>query len=283
MTASYAPEMRGGPSIGRGVQRVGSEGFQSDRPPSARTAMPDRSPAGGGVGIGNRGVTNMALAGGNRAGMGAGPSRFGNAGLFAHTNGGVGGFGGAGSGGFGHGNSFGSGGGSFNGGGSRFGGGNGFSGSGFGHGWNGGSGRWNSGYGHGGYGHGGYGHGYGRWGYGHGWGYGWGPGWGGWGGDGWWFLDDLFGLALNVTSFALNPWTPFATLGADLIGDGVQALGNLDSNNYGGDSGDQGSYGVYANDPGSYYNSDYTYPPYRQTYQPLCGTVDSAENPGCLQ
>ncbi|MBV9888380.1 MAG: hypothetical protein JO119_17700, partial [Acidobacteria bacterium] len=145
---------------------------------------------------------------------------------------------------------------------------------------------------HGGYGHGygrwGYGHGwgYGRgWGYGHGWGYGWGPGWGwgGWGGDGWWLLDDLFGLALNVTSFALNPWTPFATLGADLIGDGVQALGNLDSNNYGGDYGDQGSYGVYADDPGYYYNSDYTYPPYRQPYQPLCGTAYSAENPGCFQ
>ncbi len=143
---------------------------------------------------------------------------------------------------------------------------------------------WNGGYGH--HGYGGYGHyGYGRtWGYGHGWGYGWGPGWGwGWGG-GWGFLDDLFGLALNATTFALNPWSPFATLGADLIGDGVQALGNLDNNNnnYGGNYGDQGSYGGYSNDPG-YDNSNYTYPPYRQPNQPLCGTDDSPDNPGCVQ
>ena len=148
---------------------------------------------------------------------------------------------------------------------------------------------WNGGGGHYGYGRGyGYGHGwaYGRgWGYGHGWGYGWGPGWGwGWGG-GWGFLDDLFGLALNATTYALNPWSPFATLGADLIGDGVQALGNLDNNNnnYGGNYGDQGSYGVYQNDPSYYDNSNYTYPPYRQPYQPLCGTEDSADNPGCVQ
>ena len=76
----------------------------------------------------------------------------------------------------------------------------------------------------------------------------------------------MFGLALNFSSLALNPWTPFATLGADLIGDGVQALGNLDNNNnnnYGGNyGGDQGTYGVYANDPGYYDNSNYTYPPY---------------------
>jgi hypothetical protein len=140
---------------------------------------------------------------------------------------------------------------------------------------------WNGGYGHHGYG------GYGRYGYGRGWGYGWGPGWGwGWGG-GWGFLDDLFGLALNFSSLALNPWSPFATLGADLIGDGVQALGNLDNNNnsYGGynNGGDQGSYGVYPNDPGSYNNSGYAYPPYRQPYQPLCGTDDSPDNPGCVQ
>jgi hypothetical protein len=65
-----------------------------------------------------------------------------------------------------------------------------------------------------------------------------------------------------------------------LIGDGVQALGNLDNNNnnYGGNYGDQGSYGVYQNDP-YYDNSNYTYPP----YQPLCGTEDSADNPGCVQ
>jgi hypothetical protein len=222
----------------------------------------------------------MALAGTNRSGMGSGPSRFGNAGLFAHTNLGTGS---SGSSGFGHGNSFG--GGSFANGGSRFGSGNGFSNTGFGHDWSGGSGRWNGGYGHNGYGHYGYGHyGYGRWGYGRGWGYGWGPGWGwGWGGGGWWFLDDLFGLALNATSYALNPWSPFATLGADLIGDGVQALGNLNNNNNGGDYGDQGSYGVYRNDSGYYDNSNYSYPPYRQPYQPLCGTDYSTENPGCEQ
>ena len=212
--------------------------------------------------------------------MGSGPSRFGNAGLFAHSNAGAANFGGAGSGGFGHRNSFG--GGSFTGGSSRFGTGNGFSNVGLGHSWNGGLGHWNGGYGHNGYGYGHYG--YGHYGYGHGWGYGWGPGWDrgwGWGwGGGWWFLDDLFGLALNVSSYALNPWSPFATLGADLIGDGVQALGNLNNNN-GGNNGD--SYGVYANAPSYYDNSNYTYPPYRQPYQPLCGTDDSTENPGCVQ
>jgi hypothetical protein len=102
----------------------------------------------------------------------------------------------------------------------------------------------------------------------------------------------LFGLALNFTSTALNPWSPFATLGANLIGDGVQALGNLDNNNnyggdygnYGGDYGDQGSYGGgYSSDPGYYDNSGYTYPPYSQQYQPLCGTDASSENPGCVQ
>jgi len=117
------------------------------------------------------------------------------------------------------------------------------------------------------------------------WGYGWGSGWGG---DDWWLLDDLFGLALNFTSVALNPWSPFATLGADLLGDGVQALGNLDNNNgygnYDGNYDDQGSYGGgYSNDPGYYDNSGYTYPPYRQPYQPLCGTDYSSENPGCVQ
>jgi hypothetical protein len=91
----------------------------------------------------------------------------------------------------------------------------------------------------------------------------------------------------------LNPWSPFTTLEADLLGDGVQALGNLDNNNnnYGGDSGnyggdysDQGSYGGgYSSDPGYYDNSGYTYPPYRQQYQPLCGTDASSENPGCVQ
>jgi len=303
MTTSYAPSMRGGPSVGRGIQRVGSEGFQADRPPSART-MPERATGGGASFGGNRGVSNMALAGKNRSGMNFGPSRFGNAGLMAHYNSG-GGLTNTSLGSFGGGRSFS--GGSFGGGGSRFGNsGGGFGRSGYGNNWNSG-GYGHGGYGHGGYGHGGYGHygyghygyghgwGYGRgwgyghgWGYGGGWGYGWGPGWGygwgGWGGDGWWLLDDLFGLALNATSYALYPWNSFATIGADLIGDGVQALGNLDdNNNYGGGYGDQGSYGVYSNDSGYYDNSNYTYPPYRQPYQPLCGTDYSAENPGCVQ
>jgi hypothetical protein len=241
--------------------------------------MPERSSAnGGGFGGTRGGVTNMALAGNNRSGMNFGASRFGNAGLMAHNNFGGSSFANAGLGSFGHGNSFS--GGSFSGAGSRFGSNGGFGHTGYGH-------SWNGGYGHGGYGRGGYGHyGYGRYGYGHGWGYGrgWGYGWGGWGGNGWWFLDDLFGLALNATSYALNPWSPFATLGANLIGDGVQALGNLDNNNnYGGDYDDQGSYGVDSNDSGYYDKSGYTDPPYRQPYQPLCGTEDSAENPGCVQ
>lgn len=131
-------------------------------------------------------------------------------------------------------------------------------------------------YGHGGYGYHSYGHyGYGRYGYGH-YGYGWGRGgWGwGWGGDGLWFLDDIFGLALNFSSLALNPWSPFATLGADLIGDGVQALGNLDNN-------DQGSYNNNY-DP-SPYNYQQQYPDDQQSYPPLCGTDYSDENPGCVQ
>jgi hypothetical protein len=130
-----------------------------------------------------------------------------------------------------------------------------------------GSGRYGNGYGRGGFGYGGYRH------YGYGWGRG---GWGGgWGGDGLWFLDDLFGLALNFSSFALNPWSPFATLGADLIGDGVQALGNLDNNN------GQGSYNSsYA--PGPYdYQQQYSND--QQNYAPLCGSQFSDENPGCVQ
>ncbi|HUE44077.1 MAG TPA: hypothetical protein VMP12_10950 [Candidatus Sulfotelmatobacter sp.] len=182
--------------------------------------------------------------------------------------------------------------------GSRFGGSRVFEQAGFGRSWNGGYGQGGygqGGYGHGGYGHGGYGrYGHGRYGYGRGWGYGhdgglgWGRGWG-WGSDGLWFLDDLFGLALNFSSLALNPWSPFASLGADLIGDGVQALGNLDNNNnyggnYGNYGGDQGLYNAgYSNDPGYYDNSGYAYPPYRQPDQPLCGTDDSVENPGCIQ
>jgi hypothetical protein len=260
--------------------------------------MPERSSMAGNGAQSNRGVSNVSLAGGNRSGMGSGASRFGNAGLFARSNVGAGGLGNSSTAGFGRGNSFA--GNSFNGGGSRFGNGGGFNNAGSNHaglgrGWNGGYGRGgyggHYGYGRYGYGHYGYGRGWGYghgWGYGRGWGYGWGPGWGWGGGDGWWLLDDLFGLALNATSLALNPWSPFATLGADLVGDGVQALGNLDNNNnnYGGNYGngdDQGSYGVYSNDSGYYDNSNYTYPPYRQPYQPLCGTDFSAENPGCVQ
>ena len=224
MTASYASATRGGSSVGRGGidQRAGSNGFQSDRPPSARS-MPERSSVQQ-PGAGNRGTSNMNLAGGNRSGMNFGASHFGNAGPSSRTS--AGGSRWNSSNGFGHSNSFA---------GSRFG----SSGRLFGR-----SGFQNAGYGarleRGGVGITamvvatvmGHGWGYGRgWGYGHGWGYGWGPGWGwGWGG-GWGFLDDLFGLALNATTYALNPWSPFATLGADLIGDGVQALGNLDNNN----------------------------------------------------
>jgi hypothetical protein len=145
-----------------------------------------------------------------------------------------------------------------------------FSGNGFNH--------YGSGYGHygrAGFGHGGYRHyGYGHYGYGH-YGYGWGGGWGwGSGGDGLWLFDDLFGLALNFSSLALNPWSPFATLGADLIDTGVQALGNLDNNN------DQGSYNNY--DPAPY-NYQQQYPGERQPYPPLCGSDYSDENPGCVQ
>ncbi len=269
MTASYAPAMRGGTSIGRGVQRAGSEGFQSDRPPSART-MPERSSVTGGSGVGNRSATNMTLAGGNRSSVNVNSSRFGNTGFSGRSTVGAN----SSSGGFGRSNSFA--GSSFSSSGSRFSssgfGHAGFQNAGFGH-------SWSGGYNHYGYGHYGYGrYGYGRgWGYGRSWGYGWGPGWGwGWGG-GWGFLDDLFGLALNATTYALNPWSPFATLGADLIGDGVQALGNLDNNN------DQGSYNNNYNYAPGPYDYQQQYPNDEQQYAPLCGSQYSDENPGCVQ
>ena len=90
--------------LGGGVQRAGSEGFQSDRPPSART-MPERSGVSGGSGVGNRGVTNTAFGGGNRSNINFGASRFGNAGMSARSNFGGSSFG-AGSNGFGRSNSF---------------------------------------------------------------------------------------------------------------------------------------------------------------------------------
>ena len=80
MTTSYAPAMHDGSSVGRGNQRVGSEGFQADRPPSSRTT-PERSSTNANSGMSNRGATNEAFAGGNRASMNGGASHFGNAGI----------------------------------------------------------------------------------------------------------------------------------------------------------------------------------------------------------
>jgi hypothetical protein len=98
-------------------------------------------------------------------------------------------------------------------------------------------------FGHEGFRHGGYGYG----GYGRGW-YG--------GGDDFWFLGDLFGLALDFGRFAITPWAPLGLVGLDLLNTGIQALGSWDDNN-------QGS---YYDQPG---------------YAPLCGTNYSDENPGC--
>ena len=119
-----------------------------------------------------------------------------------------------------------------------------------------------------GFGHQGYGHrdnGRGGW-HGGGWhGAGWrGEGWygGGYGGgNDFWFLGDLFGLALNFSSLALNPWTPVGLAGWNLLDTGIQALSSLDNNDQSLDNSDQQS----------------SYNP------PLCGTYDSDENPGCMQ
>jgi hypothetical protein len=254
-TAGFTPQSRrGGPEAGRGISRVGSSSeFQSDRPPSARTAPTNHE-------VGR--VQTASYAAGVRGGSNVGGSHFAGSEMqgqrslsnshFMSSNASMGGFGGTR---FSNSGSFGQSGVSQRG--SMFSG-NGFHhyGSGYGH------------YGHAGFGYGGYRHyGYGRYGYGH-YGYGWGGGWGwGSGGDGLWLLDDLFGLALNFSSLALNPWSPVATLGADLIDSGAQALGNLDNNN----------------DQGSYNNYQQQYPDHRQPYPPLCGSDYSDENPGCVQ
>jgi hypothetical protein len=120
------------------------------------------------------------------------------------------------------------------------------------------------GYGHGDNGHSGYGYGRGGW-HGRGWhGGGWhGGGWygGGYGGNDFWFLGDLFGLALNFSSLALNPWAPVGLAGWNLLDTGIQALSSLDNNDQSFENNDQQS----------------SYNP------PLCGTYDSEENPGCMQ
>jgi hypothetical protein len=114
------------------------------------------------------------------------------------------------------------------------------------------------GYGHGDSGRSGYGYGRGSW-HGGGWH---GGGWyrGGYGGgNDFWFLGDLFGLALNFSSLALNPWAPVGLASWNLLDTGIQALSNLNNN-------DQ-----------SFDNQQSSYNP------PLCGTYDSDENPGCMQ
>jgi hypothetical protein len=116
-----------------------------------------------------------------------------------------------------------------------------------------------------GYGHFGYGHfGYGGFGYG-----------GGWFSDpfsDFWFLGDLFGLALDIGRLAIMPAWGF--LGADLLGTGLEALGNLGDNNY-----DTGSYGYYGDNS---YNQRY-YATRSQFLTAPCGNYYSDENPGCLQ
>jgi len=113
------------------------------------------------------------------------------------------------------------------------------------------------GYGHGDNGRSGYGYGRGSYGYGRsGWygGGGWHGGGGYGGGNDFWFLGDLFGLALNFSSLALNPWAPVGLAGWNLLDTGIQALSSLDNN-----------------DQQSSYNP------------PLCGSNYSDENPGCMQ
>jgi hypothetical protein len=123
-----------------------------------------------------------------------------------------------------------------------------------------------NGFGHQGYGHGeigrsGYGYGRGGW-HGGGWhGGGWYGGGGYGGGNDFWFLGDLFGLALNFSSLALNPWAPVGLAGWNLLDTGIQALSGLENNDQNFDNNDQQS----------------SYNP------PLCGTYDSEENPGCMQ
>jgi hypothetical protein len=79
-----------------------------------------------------------------------------------------------------------------------------------------------------------------------------------------WFLGDLFGLALNLGELSLG-WPAWGFVGVNLLDAGVQALSNS--------SGDNGNYG--------YDNSGYGYQ--QQAYTPLCGNYYSDENPGCIQ
>jgi hypothetical protein len=127
-----------------------------------------------------------------------------------------------------------------------------------------------SAYGRDGYGYGGR-HDYGRYGYGRDWHReGWHSGWygGGWndGGDGFLFLNDLFGLALHFGALAINPWSPVASFGWSLLDAGVEALDNSD--NY-----DQQR---------SAYQAQFDLDD-QQSYPTLCGNYYSDENPGCLQ
>jgi hypothetical protein len=89
-------------------------------------------------------------------------------------------------------------------------------------------------------------------------GYGYGDG----GGADFWFLGDLFGLALDFTRFAVFP--PFGYLGWNVLDLGLQAL----NSDFGGDNG-----------YGSYDNGNYQ----QQAYAPLCPEYYSDENPGCAQ
>jgi hypothetical protein len=99
-----------------------------------------------------------------------------------------------------------------------------------------------------------------------------GYGYGGWGGDPWssgadfWFLGDLFGLALDLGRFAV--WPTWGLAGLNLLDSGLQAL---DSS--GGDS--------YGNDYGGAYNGGQYYTNQAPPYPALCGTYYSDENPGC--
>jgi hypothetical protein len=216
---------RGGPLAGSASRRGTFSGF--DRPPSARSTQENLSGRGNSYGSGG------SYFNANHSRSNFGNSRFssGNLTNASFSRSGSAQFGGSHSNGV-EGNSF-----------AR---------NGFGH----------QGYGHGDFSHGGYGHGRGSYGYGRsGW-YG-GGGWhgGGWyggggysGGNDFWFLGDLFGLALNFSSLALNPWAPVGLAGWNLLDTGIQALSSLDNN-----------------DQQSSYNP------------PLCGTYDSDENPGCMQ
>ena len=88
----------------------------------------------------------------------------------------------------------------------------------------------------------------------------------GYGGNDFWFLRDLFGLALDLGGFAWSPWAPVGLLGWDLLNSGIQALDSLDNN------GQQ-----------SYSNQPQPYPDDQQPLTPLCGAYYSDENPGCQQ